>query len=321
MVSLSVIIPTLNRAKYLRAALESILNQTLDKKLYEIIVVDNGSSDHTKEIVEELNRLYQNRIRYFYDPKPGLHIGRHVGMKESRGDILSFVDDDIIAFPHWLESVLNSFESRSDVALVGGRILPAYEVDPPTWYESLWDTNDFGKVEGWLTLVDLGEREKEIPPDYVYGCNFSIRKKILEECKGFHPDYMPWDLRKYCGDGETYVSEFIRENNLVTIYNPLASVYHRVTAERLTKKYLCKRAYLQAISFSYSVTRKNEDKCKLFVSIMKRIKTVILSYLFWSKKKVRIHWLYYLYGLIWHQICILREPKLLEWIKREDYLD
>jgi hypothetical protein len=242
-------------------------------------------------------------------------------MKESRGDILSFVDDDIITSPHWLESVLNSFESCSDVALVGGKILPAYEIDPPVWYDSLWDTNNFGKVEGWLALIDLGEREKEIPPDYVYGCNFSIRKTVLEQCKGFHPDYMPWRLRRYCGDGETYVSEFIRENNLVTIYNPLASVYHRVTAERQTKKYLCKRAYLQAISYSYSITRKNEDKYKLFVSIMKRIRTVILNHLFWSRKKVRIHWLWYLYGLIWHQICILREPKLLEWIKREDYLD
>lgn len=321
MVSLSVIVPTLNRVKYLRDALESILDQTLDKKVYEIIVVDNGSIDDTKKIVEELNRSYQNRIRYFYDPRPGLHIGRHVGMRGSRGDILSFVDDDIIAFPNWLENVLNSFESRSDVALVGGRILPSYEIDPPTWYDSLWDTNDFGKIEGWLTLIDLGEREREIPPDYVYGCSFSIRKTILEQCKGFHPDAMPWKLSRYRGDGETYISEFIRENNLVTIYNPLASVYHKVTAERLTRKYLCKRAYLQAISYSYSITRKNDGKCKLFTSVMERIKTVILIDLFWSRKKVRIHWLWYLYGLIWHQICILREPKLLKWIKREDYLD
>lgn len=132
---------------------------------------------------------------------------------------------------------------------------------------------------------------------------------------------MPWGLRRYRGDGETYISKFIQENNLVTIYNPLASVYHRVTAEHLTKKYFCKRAYLQAISFSYTVTRKNDNKCKLFASVMKRIRTVILNDLFCSGKKVRIHWLYYLYGLIWHQICILREPKLLDWIKREDYLD
>lgn len=319
-IKISVIIPTLNRAPYLRTALESVLNQTLDRKFYEIIVVDNGSVDHTKKVVQDLNRLYENAIRYFYEPEPGLHVGRHLGVKKSRGHILSFIDDDIIAFHEWLGNVLKSFESRSDAALVGGKILPAYEIDPPAWYDSLWDTNDFGKIEGWLALVDLGKKVKEIPPDYVYGCNFSIRKTVLEKCEGFHPDYMPWKLKKYIGNGETYVSEFIQRNNLGTIYNPEASVYHRIPAKRLTRSYFGKRAYLQAISYSYSITRKSDNKYKLLISVAKRIKAIILYELLLSKKNLRIHWLCYIYGLVWHQICILKEPKLLDWIKKDNYI-
>jgi glucosyl-dolichyl phosphate glucuronosyltransferase len=97
---ISVIIPTRNRAELLRAALLSLSLQTLPPEDFEVLVVDNGSTDHTKKVVNGFNGLMH--LRYFFDPTPGLHVGRHRGLREASGEILVYGDDDIEALPTWL---------------------------------------------------------------------------------------------------------------------------------------------------------------------------------------------------------------------------
>jgi glycosyltransferase involved in cell wall biosynthesis len=84
---ISVIIPTRNRAKYLSGTLESLTKQTYPVSLFEAIVVDNGSNDNTKEVCEIFSKQFQS-LRYFYDDNPGLHVGRHLGMKLAKSDTL-----------------------------------------------------------------------------------------------------------------------------------------------------------------------------------------------------------------------------------------
>ena len=76
---LSVIIPTRNRADFLQLALQSLQSQTLPADLFEVLVIDNGSTDNTEQIVASLQQQLGN-VRYFFDPTPGLHVGRHLGM-------------------------------------------------------------------------------------------------------------------------------------------------------------------------------------------------------------------------------------------------
>ena len=73
---LSVVIPTRNRANLLAAALESIADQDLAPDQFEVLVIDNGSSDRTKEVVDQMRSRLSN-VRYFYESEPGLHVGRH----------------------------------------------------------------------------------------------------------------------------------------------------------------------------------------------------------------------------------------------------
>ncbi len=90
-----------------------------------------------------------------------------------------YADDDIEAFPTWLEGIAQSFQ-RSDVALVGGKNLPKFETSPPAWILKLWETNRHGyKQCGALSILDLGDKEKEITPLLVYGCNYSVRKVCI----------------------------------------------------------------------------------------------------------------------------------------------
>lgn len=253
---LSVVIPTRNRCKTLSWALESITKQTLHPELFEVIVVDNGSTDSTRDVVNSFAGKIQN-LRYLYDESPGLHMGRHKGLMAASADILVYADDDIEAFPTWLEGITKSFEDK-DVVLVGGKNLPKFETEPPDWVMKMWlHTHPEGKVLGSLSILDLGDSIKEINPSYVFGCNFSIRKSVLLEASGFHPDALPKELIKYRGDGESYVSRYIMENGHKTLYHPKASVFHHVPKERMTLKHFYHRAYIQGISDSFTRMRKD----------------------------------------------------------------
>ena len=125
---LSCCIPTLNRSKSLARAVRSLCNQILQPGSFEILIIDNGSSDNTKTEAEGVMReMSLHRIRYFLEPEPGLLSGRHRGALESDGEILIFLDDDIEAIPGYLQAILDAFQDPA-VQLVGGPNLPNYRI-------------------------------------------------------------------------------------------------------------------------------------------------------------------------------------------------
>lgn len=292
---LSVIIPTRNRSCSLDETLHSLEQQTLSQDLFEIIVVDNGSTDKTQDIINKYKDHFTH-YKYIYDDEPGLHIGRHDGLKASKGEVLVYADDDIIAFPTWLEGIYESF-CDPDVVLVGGKNVPYFQSDPPQWITEAWETPSckYGKCLPLLSIIDFGQEIREINAGYIYGCNFSVRKWIILEAGGFHPDGMPWELVQFRGDGETYISSFIHRNGLKAIYNPKASVYHVIPSSRLTEQYARKWGYCMGISISYSELRNQIPRIipNANISIFKRIKHItrklvgerITKRIFYKKKQ------------------------------------
>ncbi len=320
---LSVIIPTRNRAKYLYKALESITKQNFPKEEFEVIVVDNGSTDNTKEVVNSFQNKLKN-LKYFYEKTPGLHVGRHKGLKESTADILVYADDDIEAFPTWLEGINESFEDPS-VALVGGNNLPNYEVPPPQWVELLWGNTPLGQANGMYSVLDFGNKIHEIYPHFVWGCNFSIRKEVLIRVGGFHPDGMPDEFLRYRGDGESAVSGEILRSGQKTVFNPKASVYHLVPAKRMTFDYIFKRGYIQGISDSYSSIRqkhKVDPRRTIRTSILRQIHHLrmqvngLISTGMRPHDQFRLGWFK---GYLYHQHEVSNDERLLEWVVRENY--
>lgn len=315
---ISVIIPTRNRASCLKDAVKSVLEQTLDRTDYEILVIDNGSTDRTDQVVEELNGGL-DFIRYLYASEPGLHVGRHMGAKNAKGDILVFTDDDIIASPQWLDSIRKAFEDEKTV-LVGGKILPKWEGEVPEWIDRFRTVLSTGWTIGYLSLLDLGDNSSEVSPCYVYGCNYSIRKSILWECGGFHPDGMPKDLIQFRGDGETALSKEIERKGYKTVYEPEAVVYHRVPQERLTEEYFCRRAFNQGVSDSFSEIRQNggiRDSLKnnKHISMLRwLIRFVSMEHA--AKKKVRES---YMAGKEFHRSSVESDMELLKYVLRERY--
>ena len=118
---LSIVIPTKNRAKLLKTVLESIEGQKADQNVFEVIIIDNGSTDETKDVAKEYQEKIKN-CRYYFDARPGLHVGRNRGMLESRGELVGYLDDDVILFPNWINTVLTAFEDKK-VMYVGGSVI------------------------------------------------------------------------------------------------------------------------------------------------------------------------------------------------------
>jgi glycosyltransferase involved in cell wall biosynthesis len=141
------IICTYNRDYYLGAALDSLLAQ--DCEDYEVLVIDNSSSDRTKEVVAE--RLSDPRLKYVYEPVVGLSVARNTGARESQAPILAYLDDDAIASPQWLRVLLDHYTQNEKLAVAGGKVTliwPDHQT-PPQWMSD--------NLAGGLGAFDLGK--------------------------------------------------------------------------------------------------------------------------------------------------------------------
>jgi glycosyltransferase involved in cell wall biosynthesis len=327
----SIIIPTLNPLSQIQDLLRTLLDQDAPSAEREIILVNNNTCPDQKSIFEIASFLgTTNNLRYFHESTPGLHAGRHRGLHESRGDILTFIDDDILPAPGWVDAIANTFNDPN-VQLVGGPSLPLYEQAPPEWMEAFWTRTPDGKSScGYLSLLDYGDKECEIEPTLIWGLNYSIREKTLIDLGGFHPDGMPWELRRYRGDGESAVSIEAKKKGMITVYNPDALVYHSVPKERLTIDYFKKRSYLQGISDSFKHIRQaggivpkviEEKKEYTFLSLMKRgARKVLLPFRqdYLDKIRESVNRAYQV-GYHYHQEEVKKDSNLLEWVLRENY--
>lgn len=216
----SVIIPTFNRCSMLRQALDAVCKQSIPFDQYEIVVVDNASTDDTRETVAGLSKRTPANIRYVYETRPGLHWGRHAGARAAQGRILAFIDDDCLPESIWLESLVQAYaEFKPDAA--GGKILIRWDQPPPSWvitYESVLGRIDLGTQTRFLT-----QRES------IYGGNFSILRDRLFEIGGFNPDQVGDYL---VGDGEIGLCRKIHEAGWKMLWVASAMVWHQQTIER-----------------------------------------------------------------------------------------
>lgn len=253
---ISVVIPTRNRAARLRAMLEGLRAQTLSAAdRFEVIVVDNGSTDATPQVVADAAGAF-SEFRAIVEPVPGLHAGRHAGFRAARGEVLVFCDDDIVPEPGWLAGMADSFSIRS-VSLATGPCRPEYESAPPEWVDTLKDEVESGWLLGAYRLIVLDDFPTFVPPEWVFGCNFGIRREALIAGQGFRPGSMPAELIEYRGDGETGLAQAIAAAGGRAYYNPDAAVHRRIGAERMTPEYIYRRGFAEGVTTSFRFIRQS----------------------------------------------------------------
>lgn len=335
----SIIVSTFNRSGLLRRMLSSIAQQTFPVDQFEIIVVDTGSIDNTRATIDALIEDHpHNRIRYLYEPVPGNLAGRHRGALEAVGEFLVFVDDDIEAVPGWLAVIVDDF-SDVKVQLIGGRSLPKYEIDPPTWIEKFWTSNfeagQSGQYCWYLSLLDFGQKKFHMNPIHIWSLNFAIRRHTFFDLGGFHPDSFPEDLQHFSGDGESALITQAEARGLVAIYEPEATIYHFVPANRMTPGYFEKRAHAEGIRESYSWVRRNglggmalrTETRRLVCGIIRRARRLGRREKLVGRDEEEIKVLRKRFadahqaGFEFHQRIIRLDPKVLHWVLRPSYWD
>ena len=158
----SVIIPTLNQSAKLKQCLFHLSELSFDPDLFEVLVVDNGSTDDTKAISLSFQNKIKN-LRYLFCESPGLMAARHKGCDKAKGEILCYLDDDSLVTKDWLKGISESFADQ-DVAMVGGPCIPEYEIKPPSWVEYFWSETEFGKTN---TILSLAYLSKALPDSCV----------------------------------------------------------------------------------------------------------------------------------------------------------
>lgn len=322
----SIIVPSRNRHASLGRTLGSIAQLRVGSNDVEVLIVDNGSVDQTRTTYES-NRVATSGLewRYFYEPMPGLLSGRHRGALEARGDICVFLDDDVRLDKDWLIAIVESF-GDSQVVLVGGPSRPIFESSPSNWLADFFCEDHHGRHCADLSLMDGGERIKEVDPCYVWGLNFAIRRKTLFDLGGFHPDCIPKSLQRFQGDGETGLSLKVALAGFKAMYHPRASVQHEVPTSRMTVQYFEQHAYYQGVCDSYTEIRANRQCLRPTRTLRKqlgRIKRAVLKTIHEIKSSEidRRVSLAYQAGYRFHREEVRRDPRLLEWVLREDYWD
>ena len=296
----SVIIPTRHRPTYVAELLESLKAQNPVDFSWEVLILDNGDAgrEDTARVCAESARGFPVPLRCIRAPEPGLHVGRNLGALKARGDILAYLDDDMLLAPGWLSGV--SLVRRGAAQAVVGRIKPFWDrgVDPdrlPEWADEVWD----GKCSGYWGLIDLGDEPKEVAPDWIAGGNSFVLRRLVLDLGGFHPDGLPSERTVFRGDGETGFYRALSEAGHRTMYDPAGEALHRVTAEKITLEYILDRAFRQGVSESYSRIRAAGGVDRPWYALINDA---------------------YLKGQIFHREAVRRDPNLLAWVLRNHYL-
>jgi glucosyl-dolichyl phosphate glucuronosyltransferase len=176
-VQLSIILPTFNRVDPLRHAIAALLYQTAPGNAYEVIVVDNNSTDGTAQLLES---IVDSRVRCLRERRQGISYARNAGIAAARGDIIAFTDDDVEAAPDWVETIVTALDARPDVAGVGGRVLPVWHARCPEWLtRAHW---------GPLALQDHGDDERTFDreaPVGLIGANLALRAAVFHRVGRF----------------------------------------------------------------------------------------------------------------------------------------
>lgn len=171
---ISVVICTFNRAELLTKAIQSICDQSYDPRMFELIIVDNNSSDNTAQVVAAFTTEFA--IRYVRENQQGLSHARNRGWREAYGEYVGYLDDDAIAPPHWLALASAIIETEHPLVF-GGPVREYTITKPPQWYKA-----------SYLTNVDLQKNGPIAEGEgLVAGGNMFCNRAILESVGGFDP--------------------------------------------------------------------------------------------------------------------------------------
>ena len=228
----SVVVCTFNRVKYLRICLEKLANQTANFSEYEIIVVDNNSTDGSRLACESfINTHKELNVNYFLELKQGHTYSRNRGITESKGEYLAFIDDDAFVAINYIENIKKAF-SNFKISALGGKITPRYESgNPPVWMSKY--------LLPLVAALDMGEYKKYFKKGkYPIGANMAFRKNIFRDLGFFNIDLGRRGSKGLEGGDEKDIFIKLHNSGAKVLYDPDVKVTHIIPESRLQLTYI-----------------------------------------------------------------------------------
>ena len=252
---ISIIIPTHNRAESLKSTIQSIVSLQ-DDNFFELVIVDNNSTDYTKQIVGEFSSLIE--IKYIFEKNTSFSMARKTGANNARGEILLFLDDDVLVNKGSLKSIIEIFTHYPDCAIIAGKIDAQYSEQPPLWTLSCQKNFNGWSLFNSETYKFLKKNFQEVPS--AAGPMMAIRKTIYNMVDGFPPDTVGVETNKgdksfnklYIGPGDYGICLKVREAGFKIYFSESVSIFHVIPPVRFTIQFWRSRmigeGYYKAIS-------------------------------------------------------------------------
>jgi glycosyltransferase involved in cell wall biosynthesis len=219
----SIIICTCNRAKSLKRTLESIKTMFIPRDLlWELVIVDNNSRDNTREIVEDFQTNSELNVVYVFEERKGLANARNSGIREAKGEIIAFTDDDCIVDKNWLFCISREFESDTSLSLIGGRVELYDPNDKPVSIRTFKERITFSSTGQLFSLIT--------------GCNMALHRKVFDALVGFDPAFGAGTRLQAAEDSDFFYRVY--KIGFRIVYSPEILVYHnhgRRTEEQVRK--------------------------------------------------------------------------------------
>lgn len=238
---MTVVVPTYNRAHLLGVCLRSLIAQDVLEP-YEILVIDDGSTDHTWSVVEQVRTAAEGEVelRYEWQPNAGINAGRNHGLASAGAGLVCFVDDDVEAPPPWLGALVRGARTYPTADVLGGPIRLRFEGTLP---------RTCGREQLPETSLDRGRQL--VWDEMLYGANFAVRKTTADRFGGFDDSRGPgW----VWGDEEEFERRVLAAGGH-TLYLPDAGVWHRRSQNDLRVRSLLRKEFVRGMTQSDYASR------------------------------------------------------------------
>ena len=270
MIRLSLVIATYNRAEQLMVTLGSVAMQNAEAESWECIVVDNNSSDNTRERVEAFKSEHNSlNIRYIFEQNQGLSYARNAGIVASRGDIVAFIDDDERIVADFVSAYIDLFDQHPDAMAAGGEIIAEYPTGRPRWMSRYTE-------RPIANPMSFGDRVKLFPSSRIPGGgNMAMRRRVFDSIGMFNTS-LGRTGKRLLGGEESDLFERIVKHEYRVYYAPRAVMYHIIPKEKLSRDYFVRLATNTGIS-QRTRAELNHTMLKLYVAeVAKWVATLLL---------------------------------------------
>lgn len=238
MITGTIAICTRNRARVLRQCLASLSTQVGAPGPLEVLVVDNGSTDDTPDLLRTWAAAGEGR-RWWREPAVGLSHARNAALEVSDADVVLFTDDDALTPPTWARAHLAAYADEG-VGSTGGPVGLTWPAGRPAWLGQ--------GVEQWYSALDLGDRAVPFPTEHgPYGTNMAVRRRAAVAVGGYDPALGRAGGRLLSGE-EPDLTRRLRAAGWQVAYVPEAAVVQQVLPERLDRRWLLRRGFAQGLT-------------------------------------------------------------------------